>query len=344
MLLRCGIVANLCRRDDRRRPALDALGGRQGSRQGVRPAGRTAPDPDQGGEGRPVALGMGRSQQCHQHRHPVASFLRARAGSSSGDHGEVEAPARRRQRWLRREPGPSSADAERPALLRATGRSPHRRPRVGHRHIRRVRGRHGVLRLPHGQPRPSLCRRRGLPRPQLRQEKPGAAGHGAGEVRRLVRGQRLRAVARHRPVRPHRALRRLRLQQEPRLRLRHGRLPDGLAEGQPPGRVPGRPADVGQGRQGPHRRLPVRVPGHGHRGPGARRQRVDRRVRRGRRRPRRRHREGPIPFGMAAIRNVGEGLVGLSSPSGRTAGRSPTSTTSASGSTPACSTSGRSSR
>ena len=47
-----------------------------------------------------------------------------------------------------------------------------------------------------------------------------------------------------RALRHHRALRRLRLQQVPRLRLRPGRLPDGLAEGPLPGRVPGRPADV----------------------------------------------------------------------------------------------------
>ena len=52
-----------------------------------------------------------------------------------------------------------------------------------------------------------------------------------------------------------------------------------------------------------------------------------------------------IVFGLSAVRNVGEGLVEphRRRARGRTA-RSPTSTTSASGSTPACSTSGRSSR
>ena len=61
-------------------------------------------------------------------------------------------------------------------------------------------------------------------------------------------------------VRHHRAVRRLRLQQEPRLRLRPGRLPDRLPQGSLPCRVPRQPAhqregDARQGR-GVHRRVP----------------------------------------------------------------------------------------
>ena len=106
---------------------------------------------------------------------------------------------------------------------------------------------------------------------------------GAGEVRGRVRGHRLRAGHREDAVRHHRALRRLRVQPQPRLRLRPGQLPDGLAEGQLPGGVPRRPVDQRQGRQGQDRGLPGRVPGPGHRGAGPRRQRVAVRVHRRRR-------------------------------------------------------------
>ena len=54
----------------------------------------------------------------------------------------------------------------------------------------------------------------------VRQEDPRAHGQGAGEVRRRVRAHRLRRDARQPAVRHHRAVRRLRLQQEPRVRLR----------------------------------------------------------------------------------------------------------------------------
>ena len=57
-------------------------------------------------------------------------------------------------------------------------------------------------------------------------------------------------------VRHNRALRRLRLWEEPRFRLRPRRLLDGLAQGQPPGRVHGQPADQHQGRQGQAGRVP----------------------------------------------------------------------------------------
>ena len=60
----------------------------------------------------------------------------------------------------------------------------------------------------------------------------------------------LRRGARQAAVRHHRALRRLRLQQVPLVRLRPRRLSDGLVEGELPGRVPGGAPVVGEGRQG----------------------------------------------------------------------------------------------
>jgi hypothetical protein len=76
------------------------------------------------------------------------------------------------------------------------------------------------------------------------------------------------AVGHPRPVR------RLRLQPRPHRRLRAGQLLDGLPQGELPGRVHGRAADVGQGRQGQERAVPRRVPAHGHQGAAARRQRL----------------------------------------------------------------------
>ena len=112
----------------------------------------------------------------------------------------------------------------------------------------------------------------GAPRRHLRADDlPGVGDAGRAEVRRLLAGrgrqppQGLRqegsasssprsarssstaatatgygARARQRAVRHHRAVRRLRLQQEPRLRLRLRRLPDRLPQGALPGRVPRR--------------------------------------------------------------------------------------------------------
>ena len=74
--------------------------------------------------------------------------------------------------------------------------------------------------------------------------------------------------ARHPAVRHHRAVRRLRVQQEPRLRLRVRRLPDRLPQGPPPGRVLRRPADQRQGHAGEGGRVHRRVPVDGD--PGAR--------------------------------------------------------------------------
>ncbi len=78
-------------------------------------------------------------------------------------------------------------------------------------------------------------------------------------------------------LRADRAVRRLRLQQEPLDRLRVRRLPDGLPEGPLPRRVHGRPADLRNGRHGQDRRVHRRVPGDGRRGDGPGHQRQRRR-------------------------------------------------------------------
>ena len=69
-------------------------------------------------------------------------------------------------------------------------------------------------------------------------------------------------------------LRRLRLQQGALRRVRPGLVLDRVPQGELPGRVHGRPAHLGQGRQGQVGGLPQRVPAHGHQGAPAERQRV----------------------------------------------------------------------
>ena len=93
------------------------------------------------------------------------------------------------------------------------------------------------------------------------------------------------------------------------LRLRPRRLPDRLAEGEPPRRVPGRAAHLGQGRQGQDR--PSTWPSAGRwasrcssRTSTLSASRLHAPIRRGGARGRR-----AIPFGLSAVRNVGEGLV-----------------------------------
>ena len=94
----------------------------------------------------------------------------------------------------------------------------------------------------------------------VRQEEARPDGQGAGEVRGRLRGHRLRPGAGHPAVRHHRELRRLRLRQEPQLRLRPDHLPDRLPEGPLPGRVPRGPADEREVDAGEGGGLPQRVP------------------------------------------------------------------------------------
>ena len=99
------------------------------------------------------------------------------------------------------------------------------------------------------------------------------------QVRGRLRGQRLRRRLRREDLRHHRAVRGLLVQQVPLGRLRVRLLPDRLPEGPLPGRVPGRPADQRQGRQGQDRRLPERVPPARHHRRRARHQRRRERLR-----------------------------------------------------------------
>ena len=101
----------------------------------------------------------------------------------------------------------------------------------------------------------------------------------------------------HTPVRHHRAVRRLRVQQEPRLRLRPRRLPDRLPQGPLPGRVLRRPADERQELVGAGRHLHRRMPGDGDPGAHAGHQPLGHRLRRAAagRRPRGRDAAGRQP-------------------------------------------------
>ena len=136
------------------------------------------------------------------------------------------------------------------------------------------------------------------------------------------------------PVRHHRALRRLRLQQEPRLRLRARRLPDRVPQGALPGRVPRRlltsvkssldkaaiyiaecramgikvlNPDINRSVTDFAALAPEEVPPGRHPAAGS---------------------PGAITFGLSAVRNVGAGLVTLLLAERDATGRSPASMTS----------------
>ncbi len=145
-------------------------------------------------------------------------------------------------------------------------------------------------------------------------------------------------------VRHHRPVRRLRLQQEPQLRLRLHRLPDRLSQGALPGAVPGGAAHQRQVEPRQGGGLPQRVPGDGHRGGRARRQSgpdgLPPRTRR-RRRPRGRARSSSGCRRSATSARVWSSCCW---PNATPTAPSPTSSTSASASTPRCSTSAPSRR
>ena len=186
---------------------------------------------------------------------------------------------RRRRRPARAVP-PRSDGGEHAHRLRRPQERPQadrlrpRRPRRSARRHVRADGVPGVddARRPAGR-RLLAGRRRPAPS-RLRQEEARADRRRAGEVRRRCRSRRLRPSARHPAVRHHRAVRRLRLRQEPRLRLCPRRLPDGLPQGALPGGVPRLPADERQEFAGEGGRVHRRVPGAGRQGAAAGRQRV----------------------------------------------------------------------
>ena len=101
---------------------------------------------------------------------------------------------------------------------------------------------------------------RSWPRPARRSSR-GAATTGYDDARQAA-------------VRHHRAVRRLRVQQEPQLRLRPRHLPDGVPQGALPGRVLRLPADERQEQPRQGGRVPVRVPLGGHQGAHPRHQPV----------------------------------------------------------------------
>ena len=85
------------------------------------------------------------------------------------------------------------------------------------------------------------------------------------------------------PLEPLRGGRRLLVQQEPRRLLRAARLPHGLPQGEPPGRVHGLAAVLGDGHEGPRAVLRGRLRRDGPLGAAAGRQREPLRLRRDRR-------------------------------------------------------------
>jgi DNA polymerase III subunit alpha len=176
---------------------------------------------------------------------------------------------------------------------------------------------------------------RGRQPPQgLRQEDPRAHGQGA---EKFVAGCEATGygASSAEAVRHHRAVRRLRLQQEPLLRLRLRRLPDRLPQGHYPveylaALLTSVKANLDKAAVylAECRTMGIEVLV-----PDVNRSRV--RLHPGRPTPSATTaaRSCRIVFGLSAVRNVGEGLVASSSPSARPTAPSPTSTTSASGST-----------
>ncbi len=178
-------------------------------------------------------------------------------------------------------PGPMGADSHNKYARRKTGREPVEaiHPELAEP-LEDVLGETYVDRLPgagHGD-RPEA---RGLlagtgrhPAPRHGQEEEGGAGQA---VRRLLRGHEGARLLRRRDqdaVGHPAAVLRLRVQQGALRGVRPGVLLDGLPQGQLPGRVHGRAADVDQGRQGQVGDLPQRVPADEDPGTPARRQRV----------------------------------------------------------------------
>ena len=120
--------------------------------------------------------------------------------------------------------------------------------------------------------------RGGHPAPGHGQEEPRADGRAAEEVRGRRPGARRAGEEGGQDLQPDGAVRRLRLQQVPRGGVRHHRVPDGLPQGQLPGRVHGRPAHLGNLRHGQDRQVHRGMPDHGHRGAAAGRERVEQRL------------------------------------------------------------------
>ena len=167
----------------------------------------------------------------------------------------------------------------------------------------------------------------GRPAQGDRQEEPRGDGQAQARVRRGLPRLGHRAGRDRDAVGDERAVGRLLVQQVPRRLLRADLLPDGVAEGELPGRVHGRADLLGDGHEG--QGAVLRQPGgeHGHRDPAARREPL---------RPRVRRRGGQHP--LRARRREGRRLRrgrGDQGARARTAGRSRRCGSSASASTAA---------
>ena len=115
------------------------------------------------------------------------------------------------------------------------------------------------------------------------QEEARGARQGVRGLLRRHEGQRVLGRRDQGAVGHGAAVRRLRVQQVARRRLRPGVVLDGLPEGQLSGRVHGRPAHLGGRRQGQGGGVPGRLPQAGHHRAAAGRQRVGAELRLGRR-------------------------------------------------------------
>ena len=132
------------------------------------------------------------------------------------------------------------------------------------------------------------ARRRRPAAPRHGQEGPEENGRGARQVRRgRGQDQQHRGKTRRTDLRQDRDVRGLRFQQVALRVLRPHLLLDGLAQGEPPGRVHGRAALQRNPQHRQDRRLRFRVPPHGHRDPAAGPQRLATALRAGNRAQRR---------------------------------------------------------
>ena len=122
------------------------------------------------------------------------------------------------------------------------------------------------------------------PAPRDGQEEEVRARQAAGRLLRRHDDQRLQPAGAGGALEGARVVRRLRLQQGAHGRLRTHRLLDGVPQGALPRRVHGGAADERRRREGQARRLPQRVPPHGHQGAPAGCRAVDQVLRRRRRR------------------------------------------------------------
>ena len=179
-------------------------------------------------------------------------------------------------------PGPMGADSHNKYARRKTGREPveadpSRAGRAAGRHPGRDLRSDRLPGAGHGdraEARGLLARAGRHPASRDGQEEEGGAGQA---VRRLLRGHAGARLLHERgqdALGHPAAVLRLRLQQGTLRGLRPGVLLDRLPQGQLPGRVHGRAADLGQGRQGQVRDLPQRVPPDEDPGAPSRRQRV----------------------------------------------------------------------